>query len=124
KSAGRVLEALPRYVDRAQTVPLGELAGRGGRAVEELGANLDRHARLGRGGCFYAAADAIARFEHENIEAVLDENVGGREARGAGADDDDVCIATASRWSRHSAEPARLRRAGRFCGRRRDDQWC
>src|SRR5690348_11752890 len=116
KTAAGVLETLTRDIDRGQPISLGKLADRRGRAVDELRAKFDRHARLRRRGSFDATTDAIARLEHEDIEPALDEDIGGREPCCTSADYDDVGISTVSPRAWHESESALLRSAPRLSG--------
>jgi hypothetical protein len=61
-----------------------------GFAVDELGAELDRHRDAGLAHRPAAAADALTRFEEQHRATRAAELGGGRKAGGARAYDDDV----------------------------------
>jgi hypothetical protein len=57
-------------------------------AVDELGAELDRNFEAGHAARPGAAADAVARLEHQHRASCLCQLGRRGESRGAGADDD------------------------------------
>ena len=75
-------------------------------AVHELGPRLDGGGPARQSPRVDAAADARARFEHDHAQPRPHEPAGRFQARGAGADDDDVRVAVSS--SRHVGKHARL----------------
>ena len=69
--------------------------------MHELGAHLDGGGPARQSPRVDAAADARARFEHDHAQPRPHEPARRFQARGAGADDDDVRVAVSS--SRHAA---------------------
>ena len=80
--AGRVHARDPRARE--------ERKGRGRAAVQEFGAELDRHVEARHAARVAAAADSVPRFQDQHRGARGRERIGRREAGSTGADDDDV----------------------------------
>src|SRR5205085_11697844 len=88
-------------------------------AVDELGAELDRQRQIGLMNRVDAAADALARFEDDNLPPRAGQLARGGEARGPCADDDDVyAIRGRSPTTATSAQRGSARRS-RFASRDR-----
>jgi len=64
--------------------------------VNELGAELDGHGRGTIAVGEDAPTDSLARFDDDDVDAVLMEFACGGEARGTGADDHDVSLVRSS----------------------------
>jgi hypothetical protein len=67
-----------------------ERVRRGGFAVQEFRAKLDRRVESREAPRPAAAADALARLENDDRAAAARERIGGGEAGSAGADDENV----------------------------------
>src|SRR5262245_16017871 len=88
KLAAVEVALLARGVDRRDAGLFEQRVGGGGFAVDELGAELDRNVQAAHAARPAAAAEALARLEHEHRATGVRASGGGREPCRARADDD------------------------------------
>ena len=95
--------------------------------MDELGAELDWDGSGAIAMREDSAADAFARFEHDDVDVEVVESSGGGEAGGSRSDDDDVGFAhvrEAGSGKREAGSGKRERQTagGKFCSNEREQR--